>query len=73
MALQILNDKFQPTAVQDVSTMAHIPVVGDFRIDITNTVVLSLSMDQTSSGRRPAGRHAPSDIATASTLAVLFS
>ena len=50
MALEILDRTFQPTKVQDVATMAHIPVVGDMRIDVTDNTVLSLSMDETSSG-----------------------
>ena len=50
VALQILNAKFQPTQVQDVTTIANIPVVGALRVDITDTLVLSLSMDETSSG-----------------------
>ena len=50
MALQILDQVFQPTQVQDVATVAHIPVVGDIRIDVTHTTLQSLSMDETSSG-----------------------
>ena len=50
MALQQLHEKFQPTALQDTETMAYVPVVGAFRIKLTDTVLLDVAMDDSVSG-----------------------
>ena len=50
VALQQLHEKFQPTALQDTETMAYVPVVGAFRIKLTDTVLLDVAMDDSTSG-----------------------
>ena len=52
VALQLLHENFKPTPLQDTETMAFVPVVGAFRIKLTNTMLLDVAMDDSTSGQQ---------------------